>query len=172
MSILRSYFNRNNTIVSGNYVNTGRNPVTQLNFGNTQNIIAPTGYSRFIFNLDLSELEAKVATGEISTGCTNGFSGITHTLTMTNTSTFDLDLLNTYMSDEARRATSFDLILFRIPKVSGSTGLPQTWDEGVGYDYYNFQSTRNSATGQLSPDETWLDKAFSDRASNWYQRRE
>ena len=170
MSILRSYFNRNNTIVSGNYVNTGRNPVTQLNFGNTQNIIAPTGYSRFIFDLDLSELEAKVATGEISTGCTNGFSGITHTLTMTNTSTFDLDLLNTYMSDEARRATSFDLILFRIPKVSGSTGLPQTWDEGVGYDYYNFQATRNSATGQLSPDETGLDKAFSDRASNWYQR--
>ena len=105
MSILRSYFDRNNTVVSGNYVNTGRNPVTQLNFGNTQNIIAPTGYSRFIFNLDLSQLEDKVATGEISTGCTNGFSGITHTLTMTNTSSFDLDLLNTYMSDEARRAT-------------------------------------------------------------------
>jgi acyl-coenzyme A synthetase/AMP-(fatty) acid ligase len=29
------------------------------------------------------------------------------------------------MSNERRRATSFDLILFRIPKTSGSTGNPK-----------------------------------------------
>lgn len=169
MSIFRSYFNRNNTIVSNSYVNTGRNPVVQLNFGSTQNIIAPSGFSRFIFDIDLTELQGKIATGEISTGCT-GYSGITHTLTMTNSSSFDEELLNTYMSDGARRATSFDLILFRIPKVSGSTGSPQTWDEGVGYDYYDFKTTRNSSTGELTPTASWTDKAFSDRASNWFQR--
>ena len=86
MSIFRSYFNKNNTIVSNNYVNTGRNPVMQLNFGSDQQIIPPAGFSRFIFNLDLQPLIDKVATGEISTGCTT-FSGITHTLTMTNTQT-------------------------------------------------------------------------------------
>ncbi len=169
MSIFRSYFNKNNTIVSNNYVNTGRNPVMQLNFGSDQQIIPPAGFSRFIFNLDLQPLIDKVATGEISTGCTS-FSGITHTLTMTNTSSFDEELLNGYMSDGARRATSFDLVLFRIPKFSGTTGDPQTWDEGVGYDYFPFDSTRNSATGQLSPDVIFTDKAFSDRPSNWYQR--
>lgn len=170
MSILRSYFNRNNTIVSNNYVNTGRNPVMQLNFGTDTQIVPPAGFSRYIFNLDLDLLQEKVATGEISTGCTSGFTGITHYLNMTNTSSFDEELLNSYMSDNALRATSFDLILFRIPKVSGDTGLPQTWDEGVGYDFYPFQTTRNSSTGQLSPTSTWTDKAFSDRPSNWFQR--
>lgn len=170
MSIFKSYFNKNNTIVQNNFVNTGRNPVMQLNFGTNQFIIPPSGYSRFIFDLDLDPLIEKVQSGEISTGCTSGFTGITHVLNMTNTSAFDEELLNTSMSDGAGRATSFDLILFRIPKVSGSTGLPQTWDEGVGYDFYEFQSTRNSATGQLSASESWTDKAFSDRPSNWYQR--
>ena len=170
MSILRSYFNRNNTIVQNDFVNTGRNPVTQLNFGTTELIIPPAGFTRFIFDLDLDLLREKVTSGVISTGCTSGFTGITHQLTMTNTSSFDQELLNTYMSDEARRATSFDLVLLRIPRVSGTTGNPQTWDEGVGYDFYPFQSTRNSSTGQLSPNTTWTDKASSDRPSNWYQR--
>ncbi len=132
MSILRSYFSKNNTITSNSYVNTGRNPVVQLNFGASDYLVPNYGYTRFIFDLDLSLLEEMIDTGAISTGCT---SAMTHTLKMTNTSSFDNELLNTFMSDSRRRATSFDLILFRIPKFSGSTGSPQEWDEGVGYDY-------------------------------------
>ena len=33
MSINNSYFSRNNTIVYNSYVNTGRNPVMQLYYG-------------------------------------------------------------------------------------------------------------------------------------------
>ena len=166
MSILRSYIDKNNTIVSNSFVNTGRNPVIELNFGASDLIIPNYGYSRLLFNLDLSLLEENIATGVISTGCT---SAMTHTLKMTNTSSFDNELLNTFMSNERRRATSFDLILFRIPKISGSTGEPQYWDEGVGYDYTDFNIAQNSANGGSTP-LTYVDsRAYSTRPSNWYQ---
>lgn len=166
MSVHKSYFSKNNTIVYNNYVNTARNPVTQLYFGPTNNSFTNTSYSRFIFDLDLTDLISKYTSGVISTGCT---SAITHTLRMTNTSSFDTELLNSYDSEGVRRATSFDLILFRIPKTSGSTGTVQTWDEGVGYDYYPTNKTSNTPTGVLTPSEEINDKAFSERPSNWFQ---
>ena len=166
MSILRSYIDKNNTIVSNSFVNTGRNPVIELNFGASDLIVPNYGYSRLLFNLDLSLLEENIATGIISTGCT---SAMTHTLKMTNTSSFDNELLNTFMSNERRRATSFDLILFRIPKISGDTGEPQYWDEGVGYDYNDFNIAQNSPNGGSTP-LTYVDsRAYSTRPSNWYQ---
>ena len=166
MSILRSYIDKNNTIISNSYVNTGRNPVIELNFGASDLIVPNFGYSRFIFDLDLSLLRQNIQSGVISTGCTTG---MTHTLNMTNTSSFDNELLNTFMTNERRRATSFDLILFRIPQVSGTTGGAQLWDEGVGYDYNNFNLTQGSANGTSTP-LTFVDsRAFSSRPSNWYQ---
>jgi hypothetical protein len=166
MSILRSYIDKNNTIISNSYVNTGRNPVIELNFGASDYVIPNYGYSRLIFNLNLDLLRQNIASGVISTGCT---SAMTHTLKMTNTSSFDNELLNSFMSNERRRATSFDLILFRIPKISGTTGSPQYWDEGVGYDYNDFNLAKNSAIGGSAP-LTYVDsRAFSTRPSNWYQ---
>jgi hypothetical protein len=111
-------------------------------------------------------LRENIASGVISTGCTTG---MTHVLQMTNTSSFDNELLNSFMSNERRRATSFDLILFRIPKTSGDTGNPQYWDEGVGYDYSDFNLNHNSPYGGSNP-LTYVDsRAFSTRPSNWYQ---
>jgi len=124
----------------------------QLYYGDG-GISDPVGYSRFIFDLDLALLREKLATGIISTGCTDN---IRHTLKMTNTSFFSKDLLNTTMPDGSLRATSFDLILFRIPP-NEDTNLPQYWDEGVGYDYYSV------------PDQLGYNKEFSVRPSNWYQ---
>lgn len=166
MSILRSYINKNNTIISNSFVNTGRNPVIELNFGASDLIVPNFGFTRFIFDLDLSLLEENISSGVISTGCT---SAMTHTLKMTNTSSFDNELLNSFMSNERRRATSFDLILYRIPKISGDTGNPQFWDEGVGYDYNDFNIAQGSASGGISP-LTYVDsRVYSTRPSNWYQ---
>jgi hypothetical protein len=50
MSILRSYIDKNNTIVSNSFVNTGRNPVIELNFGASDLIVPNYGYSRLLFN--------------------------------------------------------------------------------------------------------------------------
>ena len=151
MSINNSYFNRNNTIIYNNFTNTGRNPVTELYYGE-DGIVNPRGFSRFIFDIDLSLLTQKINDGTISTGCT---SGMTHTLNMTNTSYFDKEFLNTSTSQGRLRATSFDLILFRIPYYDLDPNTPQNWDEGVGYDYTNgITSIPN-------------DKNYSDRPSNW-----
>jgi hypothetical protein len=165
MSILRSYVNRNNTIISDSYANTARNPVMQLNFGSSDLIAPSYGYTRFIFDLDLDYLRQQIQTGYISTGCTTG---MTHIFQMTNTSSFDEDLINEDMSDGKRRASSFDLILFRIPKTSGTTGNTQPWDEGVGYDYTESNKNQNGLMGGLYP-ITYVDpRSYSDRPSNWY----
>ena len=132
MSINNSYFNKNNTLISKSFTNTGRNPVTELFYGTTAVSQYPSGYSRFIFNLDLSLLLEKIADGTITTGCTNN---MTHTLRMVNTTTFDIELLNTSTSQGRIRATSFDLVLFRIPYINNNQNTPQIWDEGVGYDF-------------------------------------
>jgi len=169
MSILNSYFKRNNTIVFNSYVNTGRNPVTELYFGSNQNTFTPYSYSRFIFDLDLTLLQEKIASGEISTDCTS-FSSMTHTLKMRNTSSFDEALLNTTTSAGSQRATSFDLVLLRIPQVSGNTGSPQTWDEGVGYDYSDLTLTQNTYLGTFTNNTFFDDDTFSNRPSNFFQR--
>ena len=106
---------------------------------------------------------------------------------MTNTIKFDEDLLNTYNSDERRRASSFDLILFRIPETcyyhTDSTGNsitttttttlcnpnPQYWDEGVGYDFNNTKKAINTPTGVSVFSQPQIDNNFSKRPSNWYE---
>jgi hypothetical protein len=126
----------------------------QLYYGDG-GISVPIGYSRFIFDLDLTLLREKFADGTISLNCSTG---MTHTLKMTNTSTFDIELLNTSMPDGSMRATSFDLILFRIPPVDFNPNQPQYWDEGVGYDF-------TDVGDPLGPN-----REFSVRPSNYYQR--
>lgn len=154
MSIYRSYFSKSNTILYNSYTNTGRNPIVELFYGNLSNVAIPTGFSRYIFNIDLTGLTQNYTDKVIVSGC-----GVnpTHALKMTNTSFFDDELINDKTSNGRRRATSFDLQLLRIPRFSGTTGSIQSWDSGVGYDYYDFGITNLN------------DRAFSDRPSNWYQ---
>ncbi len=153
MSIHNSYFNRNNTIVFSAETNTGRNPIVELYYGEG-GVKIPVGYSRFIFDLDLTELKQKISDGTITTGCTGN---ITHTLRMVNTSSFNRDFLNTKTSEEKERATSFDLILWRIPYTDFDQNQPQFWDEGVGYDFSDIESMPG-------------DRNYSVRPSNWFQR--
>lgn len=148
MSINNSYFSKNNTLISNSLTNTGRNPVTELFYGTLATSQYPNGFSRFIFDLDLTLLQEKVSDGTISSTCNEG---MTHTLKMVNTSTFNLEQLNTTTSQGRLRATSFDLILFRIPN-------NQLWDEGVGYDF-----------ADLVYDYSNSDRNFSTRPSNWIQ---
>jgi hypothetical protein len=155
MSINNSYFSKNNTLTSNSFVNTGRNPVTELFFGSIINSKYPNGYSRFIFDLDFTLLNQKVSDGTINLNCGEL---PTHTLRMVNTISFNEELLNTTTSQGRMRATSFDLILFRIPYIDNDPDQPQVWDEGVGYDF-----------ADLIYDYSPSDKNFSDRPSNWFQ---
>ena len=168
MSIHRSYFKKNNTIIAYSHVNTAKNPVTQLFYGkspepscvftgfsgdscNNQTgftSVHHQGFSRFIFDVDLDDLKTKINSCCIELSAT----GTTHCLKMTNTSNFDDKLLNDkVLINDTRRATSFDLILFKA--LSG-----HSWDEGVGYDYL-------VPDGMFEPE---FDITHSTRPSHWF----
>lgn len=115
--VIRTYFDKNNTIVYNSNVNTGLNPVTELFYGGA---VGEEKYSRFLLHFDESRLKS-LYTGGTFTDITK----LKHTLKMTNTGAFDTDLLNGTMGGKDR-ACSFDLIIFKIN---------QSWDNGVGYDY-------------------------------------
>lgn len=115
--IIRTFFDKNNTIISNSNSNTGLNPVTELFYGGA---IGEQKYSRFLFKFDETRLK------DLYTGGTyTDLSKLTHTLKMTNTASFDTQYLNGTMGGKDR-ASSFDLIVFEIN---------QDWDNGVGYDY-------------------------------------
>jgi hypothetical protein len=116
--VIRTYFDRNNTIILDGYANTGRNPVSELYYGGGS---TNKSYSRFLFHFDETRLK------NLHNGGTFPNLGLLkHTLIMTNTGAFDLNLLGRDTPYGKQRASSFDLVVFK---------LPQNWDEGVGYDY-------------------------------------
>jgi len=162
MSIFRSYFSKNNTITYSSTTNTGRNPITQLYFGSPNDTLGPVGYSRFIFDLDLTDLQSKISEGQVTQSTITS-----HILRMTNTSAFDTELLNSTTSEGSRRATSFDLVLYRIPTSTCTDAEMCSWDEGVGYDYNDTKLSKNSSSGSLSIDNLNSDRSYSDRPSNW-----
>lgn len=164
MPLHKSYFSKNNTLMSHTYTNTSMSPYIELFFGNLENVIMPNGFTRFIFDLNLNPLIEKIENKEITYTCSDD---LKHTLRMKNTSFFDTELLNETWSNGRRRATSFDLFIYRLPLTEGHEGEIQSWDEGVGYDYYLGKSN----VGSSVKNKIESDKSFSDRPSNWFQRQ-
>lgn len=72
MSYFRSYFEKNNTIIKNSQVNTAKNPTTEIFYG--------SGFSKFLFKVDFTDLISKVNSGEHVVN-----SDTTHTLHLTNT---------------------------------------------------------------------------------------
>lgn len=137
MSYFRSYFEKNNTILKDSYVNTSKNPTTEIFYG--------SGFSKFIFKLDLTDLQNKVDNGDFIVN-----SDTRHTLHLTNC-IFGSETFNGANRGTGReRSTSFDLILFEIN---------ENWDEGVGFDYE--EGGNEISTGN---------NAFVERPSNWFSR--
>jgi len=136
MSYFRSYFEKNNTIIKKMQVNTAKNPTTEIFYG--------SGFSKFIFKIDLSELQNKIDNGDL---VLNG--NTRHYLKMTNTIFGDEGLKGLKRSTGRQRTNSFDLILFKISEF---------WDEGLGFDY---DQTYDFTTGNMT---------FDERPSNWFNR--
>ncbi len=132
MSIFRSYFSKNNTLISNNLTNNSQNPVTEVSYGTLNQRV-----SRFIFDIDLSELINKINDGLIVPN-----SGMTHTLHLTNTISYASQYLGKKSySDGIERATSFELDLFNVD---------EEWDEGSGYDFIYDTTFEPNAVPQAS----------------------
>jgi hypothetical protein len=137
MSYFRSYFEKNNTILKDSQVNTAKNPTTEIFYG--------SGFSKFIFKVDLTDIKSKIDNGDYVIT-----SGTTHKLKLTNTIFGDETFLGAKRGTGRERSTSFDLILFK---------LDEFWDEGVGFDYQDSEY-----------DFTAGNKTFDERPSNWFNR--
>ena len=137
MSYFRSYFEKNNTILKNKSVNTAKNPTTEIFYG--------SGFSKFLFKVDFTDLISKVQNGDLVID-----SNTKHYLKMTNTVSGDATLVGQKRNTGRERTTSFDLIVFQIP---------ENWDEGVGFDYEDG-----------GYDYTTGNETFDERPSNWYYR--
>lgn len=117
MSVYRSYFQKNNTLIQNNELNVSQNPVGEISYGTAQKTV-----SRIIFKVDLDDLKTKVLSEGLSQS-----NIISHKLKFINT-IVERDYLiggNSY-STEIERASSFGLDLFT---------LVEDWDEGSGYKF-------------------------------------
>ena len=84
--VVRTFFDKNNTIVKGEFINTARNPVTELFYGGNEN---ENKFSRYLFHFDEKRLKT-LYTGGTFVDITK----LKHTLKLTNTAIFDEELLN------------------------------------------------------------------------------
>tara|TARA_R110000824_G_scaffold373665_6_gene564083 strand:+ start:59 stop:1540 length:1482 start_codon:yes stop_codon:yes gene_type:complete len=140
--VIRTYIDKNNTIIKDTFINTGRNPIAELWYGGKD---TRTDYTRHLLYFEIEDLQDRYNKGEFG-----DLSNVTHTLKMCNSSTFDINLQAQKLLDGKQRTSSFDLCLF---KISG-----QTWDEGTGYDYTQEKFMIGSDNN----------KTFIESASNWY----
>ena len=83
--VIRTYIDKDNTIIKSLLANTGRNEIAQLYYGGDASV---TNYTRHLLYFDVADLQTKYNNGELG-----DLSNLTHTLKMTNTSFFDEDLL-------------------------------------------------------------------------------
>jgi hypothetical protein len=145
MSVFRSYFLKNNTLIGNNLSNNSQNPVTEISYGTFDK--QP---SRFIFDVDLSNLQAKIAEGLI-----NPERIVKHVLHMTNTISYAPQYLGKKSySLTIDRASSFELDVFNVD---------EDWDEGSGYNFI-YNDTQYPYVDTLDP-------VVYNQASNWVYRK-
>jgi len=138
--VIRTYIDKNNTLIKDSEVNTGRNPIAELYYGGHP---SRTDYTRHLLYFDIDDLKNRWTNGELG-----DLSQVSHTLRMCNSSYFDTNLQAQRALDDKQRTSSFDLVLFRVE---------QDWDEGTGYDYQRFVSVEsdNNITYVETP-SNWL----------------
>jgi len=144
--VIRTYFDKNNTLIENQYTNTGLNPITELVYGGIATAKTINVFSRFICHFDLTDLISQYNSGNLG-----DLSQVTHKIKMTNSQAFEADLKGRMTFDDKRRASSFDLKIWK---------LDSDWDEGNGYDYYCY-SVLNSLQC----------KNYKETYSNWFFAR-
>lgn len=140
MTIFRSYFSKNNTLISTNLTNNAKNPVCEISYGTIDKEL-----SRFIFNIDLTTLKNRIDSGII-----NSSNIVSHKLHMTNTIRYAEEYVGKKSySTSINRASDFTLDLFE---------LNQNWDEGTSYDFIYGVNYLNTTREQES---NWTNKQLN-----------
>jgi hypothetical protein len=137
--IKHTFFDKCCTIYKDSKSNTGLNPVAELNYGDT--------ISRVLLHFDIENLKSLYDEKHIS-----NLSEVKHILKMTNCGSVNNDIHNSTLYTPAgqkkERATSFDVLLLKVPKF---------WDGGKGVDFMS---------------DFWItdNHIYSESGCNWFQR--
>lgn len=144
----RTYFDKCTTIVKGSKLNTGFNPVSDLVYGRNN--------SRTLLYFSHEHIKKMVDDKVFP-----DLKRLKHTLKITNAGSLDLsELHKVYGSQidgaEKKRATSFDLIFFLIPK---------DWDNGKGFDY-----TKDYFNTNFYDDKVYdISQHISEDGATWFK---
>ena len=149
--ITRTFLKKMTSIIKDSELNTGINPVSELVFG--KNI------SRILIYFDTDKIKKLMEDGTFPDK-----SKITHRLKITNAGSLDFTMLHHTDTSSIsncirKRASSFDLIFFLIPK---------TWDNGKGFDYSRSEFLEDYYDTKA---KGWGNRLVSTDGSNWFQPR-
>ena len=141
------FLDKTNTITKGSLWNTGLNPILEINYGKE--------ISRGLIHFDVEEIGRLVADGTFS-----DVNKLCCTLKMTNCASVDGlpydKKIHHRAVEPVQRATSFDLILFK---------LPQDFDAGKGFDYAgDFWVAKNHSRAYRNMPSNWF---YAQRARCW-----
>jgi len=141
MSVFRSYFSKNDTLIQSNLTNNSQNPVTEISYGTLQRQI-----SRFIFDVNLNALHDRINNGFIVPNAS-----MRHILHMTNTIAYAPQYIGKKSySMGIERASSLTLDLFNVTEY---------WQEGSGYEF-TYSDKQDLFTGDPLP-------VIGEQAANW-----
>lgn len=146
----RQYISKFNTIIRDSKLNTGLNPIAELNYGSSN--------SRIMLYFDHHGIK-KLIDDKVIVDRKKA----RYTLKITNSGSLDMSQLHdcgisSITDNTKRRATSFDLLFFLIPKF---------WDNGKGFQYNkNYLNTDFYS-------KRFVDarRMISEDGCNWYQPR-
>lgn len=145
-----TYISKANSIIRDSELNTGINPIQELIYGKN--------LTRILYYFDHSKIKEMMEDGTFP-----DHSKITHRLKIKNAGSVDFTQLHTTETSSIdnsikRRASSFDLIFFLVPKA---------WDAGKGFDY------SSNALNEDFYDNKQKDRRrlLSTDGCNWYQAR-
>lgn len=149
--IYKTYLKKMNSIIKGSDLNTGINPVSELCYG--KNV------TRILCYFDHSKIKEMMEDGTMP-----DIDKISHRLKITNAGSIDFTMLHHTDTSSItgcmrKRASSFDLIFFLIPK---------EWDKGKGFDYSRLDFLQDFYD---TKGEGWGNRLVSSDGCNWYQRR-
>ena len=140
MSVYRSYFSKNNTLIESNLTNNSQNPVTEISYGTIDKQV-----SRFLFDVDFSGIRERIAQGSI-----NPNNIVKHVLHMTNTIAYAPQFIGKKSYSTAiNRAAAFNLDVFNVT---------EDWQEGNGYNF-TYAGKKDVYSGEIV-----------EQASNWTAR--
>lgn len=148
--VTHTFLDKTNTIIEGEEINIGLNPVLELYYGSP--------VSRGLIHFDLTKLKNKVEDKTYPE-----LDKLHHRLKMRNVAGLKNSYLTKYNKyNDAERAKSFDLVFFEIDR---------DWDGGGGYDYRKdgfdavnlIYSTHGSNWFQCKDYEKWNDEGVFDR---------